>query len=91
VFDPAKPNGNDCDGLYGAFGLGLMIYRMEPRIPGPLIGHAGHALGFTGGAWHNEATGVSFGLFLTGSADLTEGLENEVFYARPELEILRLL
>ena len=28
-----------------------------------LIGHAGHALGFTGGVWHNEATGRSAALW----------------------------
>ncbi|SDJ99534.1 serine hydrolase domain-containing protein [Aliiruegeria lutimaris] len=90
-FTPEAPNGNDCDGHFGEFGLGLTIYRSEKRIPGPLIGHAGHALGFTGGVWFNEDTGVSAGLFLTGSADLTDGLEDEVFYGPEELSLLQVL
>ncbi len=90
-YDPSEPNGSDCDGHFGEFGLGLTIYREEPRIPGPLIGHAGHALGFTGGVWHNEATGRSAALFLTGSADLTDGLEDEVFYGPEEVALMQVL
>ncbi|MDV7142299.1 serine hydrolase domain-containing protein [Tropicimonas sp. TH_r6] len=90
-FDPTAPNGSDCDGHFGEFGLGLTIYRAEPRLPGPLIGHAGHALGFTGGVWHNEATGRSAALFLTGSADLTDGLDDEVFYGAEELALMQFL
>lgn len=91
VFDPERPNGTDCDGLYREYGLGVMIYRDHPRIPGPLVGHAGHALGFTGGAWHNEATGTSAAIFLTGSSDLTEDSEDESFYADAELALLQAL
>lgn len=90
-YDPARPNGNHCDGHFGEFGLGLTIYRNEKRIPGPLVGHAGHALGFTGGVWFNEVSGVAAALFLTGSADLTDGLEDEVFFGPEELSILELL
>jgi CubicO group peptidase (beta-lactamase class C family) len=90
-FDPAAPNGEDCDGLFIVFGLGLTIYRNHPRIPGDLIGHAGHALGFTGGAWHNHATGISHAYFLTGGPDETEGLDTEAFYGADELAIMQAL
>jgi CubicO group peptidase (beta-lactamase class C family) len=89
--DPALQNGEDCDGLFTAFGLGLTIYRNHPRIPGDLIGHAGHALGFTGGIWHNRATGRSQAYFLTGGRDETEGLDTETFYAAAELAIMQAL
>jgi CubicO group peptidase (beta-lactamase class C family) len=90
-FDAGARNGEDCDGLFTRFGLGLTIYRDHPRIPGHLIGHAGHALGFTGGIWHNVATGTSHAYFLTGSRDETEGLENEVFYGPAEQSIMQQL
>ncbi len=89
TYDAAQPNGTSCDGLYGEVGLGLMIYRHDPRIPGCLIGHAGHALGFTGGVWHNESTGTSLAIALTGSADLTDGLDDEVFFAPAELSLMQ--
>jgi CubicO group peptidase (beta-lactamase class C family) len=89
--DPAKQNGEDCEGLFTTFGLGLTIYRNHPRIPGDLIGHAGHALGFTGGVWHNRATGVSHAYFLTGGRDETEGLDTEAFYSTAELAIMQAL
>ncbi len=89
--DPATGNGEDCDGLFTKFGLGLTIYRDHPRIPSHLIGHAGHALGFTGGVWHNVATGMCHAYFLTGSRDETEGLDNEVFYGSDELSIMQQL
>jgi hypothetical protein len=88
-FDPASPNGEDCDGLFTAFGLGLTIYEDHPRIPGHLIGHAGHALGFTGGVWHNVQTGTSHAYFLTGGRDETEGLDTEAFYGAAELAIMQ--
>lgn len=84
-------NGEDCGGLFTAFGAGVTIYRDHPRIPGPLIGHAGHALGFTGGAWANEATGEAWAYALNGSADLTEGQDEEAFYDADEAEIMALL
>jgi CubicO group peptidase (beta-lactamase class C family) len=88
-FDPALPNGEACDGLFTAFGFGLTIYDHHPRIPGHLIGHAGHALGFTGGVWHNVVTGVSHAYFLTGGRDETEGLDTEAFYGATELAIMQ--
>jgi CubicO group peptidase (beta-lactamase class C family) len=88
-FDAVHPNGEDCDGLFTAFGLGLTIYENHPRIPGHLIGHAGHALGFTGGVWHNVQTGVSHAYFLTGGRDETEGLDTETFYGAAELAIMQ--
>ncbi|MGL4237602.1 serine hydrolase domain-containing protein [Tabrizicola sp.] len=88
-YDPSAANGEDCDGLFTAFGLGLTIYESHPRIPGHLIGHAGHALGFTGGAWHNVDTGISHAYFLTGSRDETEGLDGEVFYGPGELALMQ--
>jgi CubicO group peptidase (beta-lactamase class C family) len=90
-YDPVLANGEDCDGLFTAFGLGLTIYRDHPRIPGDLIGHAGHALGFTGGVWHNRATGRSQAYFLTGGRDETEGMDTEVFYGSAELAIMQAL
>lgn len=82
-------NGQDCDGLYQAYGLGLMLYRDHPQLPCPLIGHAGHALGFTGGLWHNPNRNLSAAIYLTGSADLTDGQEDECFYAGPELQLMQ--
>jgi CubicO group peptidase (beta-lactamase class C family) len=90
-FDPALQNGEDCGGLFTAFGLGLTLYHNHPRIPGHLIGHAGHALGFTGGVWHNVMTGVSHAYFLTGGRDETEGLDTETFYGPAELSIMQQL
>jgi CubicO group peptidase (beta-lactamase class C family) len=90
-FDPLLKNGEDCDGLFTAFGLGLTIYQDHPRIPGHLIGHAGHALGFTGGVWHNLTTGTSHAYFLTGGRDETEGLDTEAFYGLAELAIMEQL
>lgn len=90
-FDAGAPNGEDCDGLFTAFGLGLTIYDNHPRIPGHLIGHAGHALGFTGGVWHNVDTGTSHAYFLTGGRDETEGLDQETFYGAAELSIMQQL
>jgi CubicO group peptidase (beta-lactamase class C family) len=90
-YDPALLNGEDCDGLFTAFGLGLTIYKNHARIPGHLIGHAGHALGFTGGVWHNVETGVSHAYFLTGGRDETEGLDTETFYGVAELSIMQQL
>ena len=87
-FDPRLQNGEDCDGLFTAFGLGLTIYKNHPRIPGHLIGHAGHALGFTGGVWHNVETNTSHAYFLTGGRDETEGQDQETFYGPAELSIM---
>ena len=84
-------NGEDCGGLFTAFGAGVALYDGHPRIPGPLVGHAGHALGFTGGAWANVATGEAWAYFLTGSADLTEGSDEEAFYAADEAWIMERL
>ncbi|MEL6680984.1 MAG: serine hydrolase domain-containing protein, partial [Pseudomonadota bacterium] len=81
-------NGAWCDGLFPAFGLGLTLTPGGDRIPGRLAGHAGHALGFTGGAWVNLDTGTAWAYALTGSADLTEDSDQEVFYPEPELAIL---
>ncbi len=85
-FDGA--NGVDCDGLFTAFGLGLTIYRDHPHIPGHLLGHAGHALGFTGGAWHDADDGATWAYALNGSPDLTEGSVDETFYSGVEAEVM---
>ncbi len=90
-FDPDQKNGEDCDGLFTRFGHGLTIYRDHPLIPSHLVGHAGHALGLTGGLWHNMDSGVSWAYFLTGAPDLTQGLNHEVFYDPDELAIMRAL
>lgn len=87
-FDLTAQNGEDCDGLFTRFGLGLTIYENHPRIPGHLIGHAGHALGFTGGVWHNVDTGISHAYFLTGGRDETDGLDTEAFYGLAELSVM---
>jgi hypothetical protein len=90
-YDPKARNGEDCDGLFTQFGLGLTVYHRHPRLPGHLVGHAGHALGFTGGVWYNVDTGMSHAYFLTGSRDETEGLDSEVFYGPDELSIMQQL
>lgn len=89
TFTPDPPNGEDCDGLFTRFGHRLTIYREHPRIPGHLIGHAGHAMGFTGGAWYNLATRTAWAYYLTGAPDQTAGLETEVFYDADELPIMQ--
>lgn len=89
VFD--GQNGEDCGGLFTAFGAGVTLYRDHPRIPGPLVGHAGHALGFSGGAWANDATGEAWAYFLNGSADLTDGQDEEAFYDPDEAAIMAAL
>jgi CubicO group peptidase (beta-lactamase class C family) len=90
-YDPVAQNGEDCDGLFTRFGLGLTIYRDHPRIPSHLIGHAGHALGFTGGVWYNPDTSTAHAYFLTGSRDETEGQDSEAFYGPTELSIMQQL
>lgn len=81
-------NGEDCGGLFTAFGAGVTLYEGHPRIPGPLVGHGGNALGFTGGAWANTRTGEAWAYVLTGSADLTEGSEEEAFYVPEEAAVM---
>ncbi len=87
VFD--GQNGEDGGGLFQRFARGLSIYEDHPRIPGNLVGHAGHALGFSGGAWFDRESGTTWAHFLTGMPDLTEGQDEEAFYAEEELFILR--
>ncbi|MFQ6547228.1 serine hydrolase domain-containing protein [Aestuariibius sp. 2305UL40-4] len=82
-------NGEDGDGLFQRFALGLSVYEGHPRIPGKLVGHAGHALGFSGGAWFDQGSGTAWAYFLLGMPDLTEGQDEEAFYAEDELFILR--
>ncbi len=84
-------NGMDCDGLFTAFGLGVTLYDDHPRIPGHLAGHAGHALGFTGGVWRDMARGTCWAYALNGSPDLTEDSGDEAFYAGPEARIMESL
>ncbi len=87
--DEERSNGAHCDGLFRQFGLGLSLHEADARIGKTLIGHAGHALGFTGGAWGSPETGDALGYFLTGSADLTDGSDDESIYPAEELEFLR--
>lgn len=84
-------NGEDCGGLFTAIGAGVALYSDNPRIPGPLVGHATHALGFSGGVWANEASGAAWAYFLNGSADLTEGQDEEAFYDPDEAAIMAAL
>ena len=43
---------------------------------------------WSGGAWYNTETGTAWAYTLTGSADLTEGQSDEVFYPDEELLFL---
>ena len=88
-YDPAGKNGEDCGGLFPEYGRGVTIYRDHPLLPGHLIGHAGHALGFTGGAWFNLQTRTAWAYGLIGAADQTEDLEDEVFFPPEELQFMQ--
>jgi CubicO group peptidase (beta-lactamase class C family) len=90
-YDAQTRNGQDCDGLFTAFGRGLTVYENHPIIASHLIGHAGNALGFAGGVWHNCDTGDSHAYFLTGAIDDTAGLDTEVFYGADECAIMQML
>ncbi|MGR3540151.1 MAG: serine hydrolase [Hasllibacter sp.] len=81
-------NGETAGGLFPAQALSLTPHE---GLPGRPIGHAGHALGFSGGAWHMRTNGVSFAYGLTGVPDATEGLETEVFLPPEEVAFFRLL
>ncbi|MEM7710472.1 MAG: serine hydrolase domain-containing protein [Pseudomonadota bacterium] len=81
-------NGEDCGGLFTAFGAGVTIYDGHPRLPGRLTGHAGHALGFTGGAWFDHDTEAAWGYFLNGSPDMTDGQDEEAFYDPDEAFVM---
>ena len=83
----ASMPGDAAGGLFPAFGLGCTILA-APGLP-VLLGHAGHALGFTGGAWAIPATGTAHAYALTGSADQTEGQDGESFFSEEERAILR--
>jgi CubicO group peptidase (beta-lactamase class C family) len=83
-------NGEWCEGLFPAYGLGLTLLRSD-RLDRPLVGHAGHALGFTGGAWLDEETGAVWALALTGAEDASEALGREAFFGEVELAALRAL
>ena len=82
-------NGAWSDGLFPEMGLGLTTYRGHDRIPGHLTGHAGHALGFTGGIWCDIETGTGWAYALTGAADETEGQDEEAFFSDAELSIFQ--
>ena len=77
------------DGLFPEVGLGLTTYRRHDRIPGHLTGHAGHALGFSGGVWCDMTTGTGWAYALTGGRDETEGLDEETFFGGAELAIFQ--
>ncbi len=74
-------------GLFPAMALSLTPFRLHPRVPGDLIGHAGHALGLTGGAWFDRRAGGAFAYAITGIADATEGSDSEAFFAPDELAV----
>ncbi len=82
-------NGAWSDGLFPNMGLGLTTYRGHDRIPGHLTGHAGHALGFSGGIWCDMETGTGWAYALTGAADETEGQDEEAFFNSAELAIFQ--
>ncbi|MGR3468590.1 MAG: serine hydrolase domain-containing protein [Shimia sp.] len=82
-------NGATGGGLFLRYGHGVSITGDHPDLPPDLVGHAGHALGFTGGAWFNRRTETAWAYVLTGSADETEGEDDEVFYPPDELRILQ--
>ncbi|WP_308914770.1 serine hydrolase domain-containing protein [Jannaschia sp. LMIT008] len=80
-------NGMDGGGLFRAVGQGLTLYDGHPELPGLLVGHAGHALGFTGGAWH-KPDGTCWAYAILGGPDLTDGMGDEVFYRGIEREVM---
>lgn len=80
-------NGETAGGLFPAQSLALTPHE---GLPGRPIGHAGHALGFSGGAWFLRGTGLAFAYGLTGVADATEGLQTEVFLPPEEVAFFRL-
>ena len=82
-------NGAWSSGLFPAVGLGLTVFEDPATLGRRLIGHAGHALGFTGGAWYAPDDDFGFAYFLTGSADETEGSEEESFFSADEIAIFR--
>ena len=84
---PAPDAQEAAGGLFPAMALSLTPYRAHPEVPGDLIGHAGHALGFSGGAWFDRTTGAAFAYALTGVADATEGSDLEAFFPPEELAI----
>ncbi|MGR3492131.1 MAG: serine hydrolase domain-containing protein [Shimia sp.] len=87
IFDGT--NGATGGGLFLRYGHGVSITGDHPDLPPDMVGHAGHALGFTGGAWFNKRTETAWAYVLTGSADETEGEDDEVFYPPEELAILQ--
>lgn len=82
-------NGAWSDGLFPEVGLGLSRFESHPVIPGPRVGHAGHALGFTGGAWCDLDTGRGWAYWLSGSKDATAGREEEGFFSPEEVRIFK--
>ncbi len=84
---PAPDAPEAAGGLFPAMALSLTPFHRHERVPGDLIGHAGHALGFSGGAWFDRATGGAFAYVLTGVADATEGSDREAFFPPDELAV----
>ncbi|MGR3433914.1 MAG: hypothetical protein ACU0CO_03335 [Shimia sp.] len=84
-------NGRTGGGLFLRYGQGVTLTGADPRLPRVLAGHGGHALGFTGGAWWDPAQARAFAYVLTGSADETEGHDDEVFHGDVELALLEAL
>ena len=88
---PAPDAPEAAGGLFPAMCLSLTPFRDHPAVPGDLLGHAGHALGFSGGAWFDRRTGGAFAYALTGVADATEGSDTEAFFAPEEMVVFEAL
>lgn len=69
-FDPARPNGDDEQGYFEAFGLGAQIHEADASpIPGvKLIGHHGEAYGLYSGAFHAPELDAEISFAVTGTS-----------------------
>ena len=85
LWTPAMGPGDDLDGVFDSYGVGVQIFTNPRFYPRPLIGHFANAYGFTGGVWWDAARQTAFCYALNG---LPLGDEDDAF--RPaELAIFR--